>query len=65
MTFDEKTGLQLAAKMIAATNIAVAEAIWKTYYLQQSGQPTMPVDELVLRDVRQAMKRLDELEAEA
>lgn len=53
--------LSLDAKLIAATNMAVAEAIWQTYYLQRGGQPTVTADKTVLSDVKQAAKKLDEL----
>ena len=53
--------LSLDAKMIAATNMAVAEAIWQTYYLQRGGPPTQPADKMVLRDIKQAVKQLEEI----
>jgi hypothetical protein len=53
--------LSLDAKLIAATNMAVAEAIWQTYYLQRGGAPAQPAQQMVLRDIRQSLKELEKI----
>lgn len=53
--------LSLDAKMIAATNMAIAEAIWQTFYLQRGGVPAQSADQMVLKDMRQALKELDKI----
>ena len=56
-----KQALSLDATLIAATNMAVAEAIWQTYYLQRGGTPTQPADKMVLRDIKQAVKEIEKI----
>jgi hypothetical protein len=51
--------LSLDAKLIAATNMAVAEAIWQTYYLQRGGTPTLTADQMVLKDIKKSVKDLE------
>jgi len=53
--------LSLDAKLIAATNMAVAEAIWQTYYLQRGGAPAQNADHMVLRDIKQSVKELEKI----
>jgi len=53
--------LSLDAKLIAATNMAVAEAIWQTYYLQRGGTPTHSADEMVLKDLKHSVKEIDRI----
>jgi hypothetical protein len=53
--------LSLDAKLIAATNMAVAEAIWQTYYLQRGGTPAQTAGEMVLKDVKQSVKELERI----
>jgi hypothetical protein len=53
--------LSLDAKLIAATNMAVAEAIWQTYYLQRGGTPAQSAGEMVLKDVKQSVKALERI----
>jgi hypothetical protein len=53
--------LSLDAKLIAATNMAIAEAIWQTFYLERGGVPAQSADQMVLKDIRQAMKELDKI----
>jgi hypothetical protein len=53
--------LSLDAKLIAATNMAVAEAIWQTHYLERGGTPAQPASEMVLKDVKQSVKELDRI----
>ena len=58
----EKQGmLSLDAKLIAATNMAVAKAIWDTYHAERGGQPARTSETLVLGSVKEAMKHLDEI----
>jgi hypothetical protein len=51
--------LSLDAKLIAATNMAIAEAIWQKYYLERGGAPAQPADQMVLRDIKQSVKELE------
>src|SRR6476620_9620938 len=53
--------LSLDAKLIAATNMAVAEAIWQTYYLQRGGTPAQTADQMVLKDIKQSVKELEKI----
>jgi hypothetical protein len=53
--------LSLDAKLIAATNMAVAEAIWHTYYLQRGGTPAQTADQMVLRDIKQSVRELEKI----
>jgi hypothetical protein len=51
--------LSLDAKLIAASNMAVAEAIWQTHYLERGGAPAQSAEQMVLRDIKQSMKELE------
>jgi hypothetical protein len=53
--------LSLDAKLIAATNMAVAEAIWQTHYLERGGTPAQTAGEMVLKDVKQSVKELERI----
>lgn len=53
--------LSLDAKLIAATNMAVAEAIWQTFYLQRGGTPAQTADQMVLKDIKQSVKELEKI----
>jgi len=53
--------LSLDAKLIAATNMAVAEAIWQTFYLQRGGAPAQTADQMVLKDIKQSVKELEKI----
>ena len=56
--------LSLDAKLVAATNMAVAYAIWQTHYLQQGGTPAQSAEKITLTSVKQALKQLNEVATE-
>ena len=53
--------LSLDAKLIAATNMAVAEAIWQTYYLERGGTPVQSADQMVRKDIKQFVKDIEKI----
>jgi len=53
--------LSLDAKLIAATNMAIAEAIWQTFYLERGGTPSQTADQMGLKDIKQSVKELEKI----
>jgi hypothetical protein len=41
--------------------MAVAEAIWHTYYLQRGGTSAQTAGQMVLRDIEQSIRDLDKI----
>jgi len=65
MSTNERSPLSREARLIVASNLAVAQAIREMTSSQLGGTPAVPIDKQVVRSIKNALRMVDELEADS